>query len=211
MLHRDSILEFHQILICNETCVPDLPGQQKKRQAKTQECSVMSSTIRPLWSPLLAGVLLGLVLLMVFALTGHGLGATGLFTRLTAWIGQSVAPELTAATGYLGGMVADGANPLDSWITWQVIGVAIGALAAATAAGRFRVQVDGSRRIGLSPRLALALLGGVIAGFGSRLAAGCTSGLGLSGSATLAVAGFLFLIAFFTVGLALGYLMRRAW
>jgi len=169
------------------------------------------TSVRPLWPPLLAGALLGLVLLLVFVLTGHGLGATGFFTRLTAWLGSGVAPDATAANAYLGGMVADGANPLDSWITWQVIGVAIGALLAAAASGRFRIQVDGARRIGLSPRLALALLGGIIAGFGSRLAAGCTSGIGLSGSATLAVAGFLFLIAFFSVGLALGYLMRRAW
>jgi len=172
---------------------------------------MMSQPIRPLWPPLLAGALLGLVLLLVFLMTGHGLGATGFFTRLTAWIGSGVAPDVTASNAYLGGMVADGVNPLDAWITWQVIGVAIGALLAALTSGRFRIQVDGSRRIGMSPRLALALLGGVIAGFGSRLAAGCTSGVGLSGSATLAVAGFVFLIAFFAVGLAFGYMMRRTW
>ncbi|MCO5126333.1 MAG: YeeE/YedE family protein [Rhodobacteraceae bacterium] len=40
-------------------------------------------------------------------------------------------------------------------------------------------------------------------GFGSRLARGCTSGLGLSGGATLAVSGFVFLAGFFLAGFPL--------
>ena len=59
-------------------------------------------------NPLLAGLLLGLVLLMTFAITGHGLGATGFTTRLAAWIGMHVAPVVTNANDYLGGMVEEG-------------------------------------------------------------------------------------------------------
>jgi len=36
---------------------------------------------------------------------------------------------------------------------------------------------------------------------GARIAAGCTSGVGLSGAAVLSVAGFVFLGAFFVAGL----------
>ena len=46
-----------------------------------------------------------------------------------------------------------------------------------------------------------ALAGGIFAGFGARIAAGCTSGVGLSGAAVLSVAGFVFLGAFFVAGL----------
>ena len=84
---------------------------------------------RPFWSPLVAGIALGLVLLLTFVLTGHGLGATGFFTRLAAWSGGQVAFDATYNNVYLGPLLDDG-KPLSSWITWQVIGVALGALAA---------------------------------------------------------------------------------
>ena len=50
--------------------------------------------VKPFWNPLLAGLLLGLVLLLTFVLTGHGLGATGASTRLAAWLGHAVAPAV---------------------------------------------------------------------------------------------------------------------
>lgn len=162
---------------------------------------------RPFWPNWLAGVALGLVLLLTFVWTGHGLGATGASTRLTAALGQAVAPAATAANGYLGPMVQHG-NPLPSWISWQVLGVALGALAAAWQAGRLRVQLDGARSVGRLRRLLLALGGGVAAGFGARVAAGCTSGLGLSGAATLGVAAFVFLAVFFAAGILASRLLR---
>lgn len=156
--------------------------------------------IKPFWHPLVAGISLGLVLLLTFILTGHGLGATGATTRLTAYFGWTLAPELTHENTYLGPLVSNG-NPLVSWITWQVIGVAIGAVLAAFLAGRFRVQLDGEFSIGKKRRLLTALVGGILAGFGGRIAAGCTSGLGLSGAATLGIAAFVFLGAFFIAGI----------
>lgn len=166
-----------------------------------------TSSIKPFWSPFLAGLALGAVLLLTFIWTGHGLGATGATTRLSAWLGLEVAPAATQANAYLGPMVKSG-NPLPSWISWQVLGVALGALVAAFMAGRFRVQLDGARSIGTFKRLLTALFGGALAGFGARLAAGCTSGLGLSGAATLGIAAFVFLGTFFVAGLVVSRLVR---
>lgn len=165
------------------------------------------SRVRPFWPPLVAGVALGLVLLLTFVLTGHGLGATGATTRMTAWVGWTVVPAATQANSYLGPMVESG-NPLSSWITWQVIGVAIGALVAAFMGGRFRVQLDGARSVGTPRRLLAALGGGLVSGFGARVAAGCTSGLGLSGAATLGIAAFVFLGLFFATGLIASRLVK---
>ena len=53
-----------------------------------------------------------------------------------------------------------------------------------------------------------ALTGGLMAGFGARVAAGCTSGLGLSGAATLSIAAFVFLGVFFVVGLVVSRWIR---
>jgi hypothetical protein len=163
--------------------------------------------VRPFWPPLLAGVALGLTLLLTFVLTGHGLGATGASTRLTAWLGEMLAPQVTQSNAYLGPMVAGG-HPLDAWITWQVIGVALGALASAWYAGRLRIQLDGQRSVGTMRRLASAFGGGLLAGFGARVSAGCTSGLGLSGAATLAIAAFVFLATFFAAGLLASRVFR---
>ena len=154
----------------------------------------------PYMNPLLAGILLGMVLLTTFVITGHGLGATGFTTRLTAWVGMYLAPASTNANDYLGGMI-EGGKPLNAWITWQVIGVAIGALISAFLAKRIYIQLDGKKYLGGSRRPMTALFGGILAGFGARIAAGCTSGLGLSGAAVLSLAGFTFLGAFFAVGL----------
>ncbi|QWD91553.1 YeeE/YedE thiosulfate transporter family protein [Polynucleobacter sp. MWH-Braz-FAM2G] len=159
-------------------------------------------------NPLLAGLLLGMVLLATFVFTGHGLGATGFTTRLTAWIGMYVAPVATNANDYLGGMVEEG-RPLNAWITWQVIGVAIGALLSAFVAKRIHIQLDGKKFLGGSKRPLTALFGGILAGFGARVAAGCTSGLGLSGAAVLSLAGFTFLATFFGVGLLVSRMLKE--
>jgi uncharacterized membrane protein YedE/YeeE len=163
--------------------------------------------VRPFWPPWIAGVVLGLVLLLTFMLTGHGLGATGATTRLTAWLGTHLAPQITQANEYLGPMVEQG-QLLSSWISWQVLGVALGALASAFYAGRLRVQLDGQHSVGAGRRIATALLGGLLAGFGARVAAGCTSGLGLSGAATLSLAAFVFLGVFFIAGLLASRLLK---
>ncbi|MBD3817245.1 MAG: YeeE/YedE family protein [Halothiobacillus sp.] len=170
------------------------------------------SSVRPLWPPLVAGLVLGLVLILTFVLVGNGVGASGTFASIAAWLGMQIAPAATQSNGYLGGMVANGANPFASWIVVEVVGVAIGALLAAVSAGRFKLKVDtGAGKIGVWPRLVLALIGGALAGFGSRLAAGCTSGVGLSGTTMLGIGGFIFLAVFFFVGLGLSALLRRVW
>ncbi len=170
---------------------------------------VMTGPTRPFWPPLAAGVALGLALVLAFVATGHGLGASGFFTRLAAGLAGLVAPAAAEANAYLGPYLRG--NPLDGWISWEIVGVMVGALAGSLASGRFRLGVERGAGLGTPPRLGLAFLGGILTGFGSRLARGCTSGLGLSGGATLSVAAFVFLIAFFAAGFATMILMRRAW
>lgn len=171
----------------------------------------MQSTVRPFWSPLVAGIALGLVLLATFLLTGHGLGASGFATRFTAWLGSEIAHPATESNAYLGPFISGAASPLANWISWEILGVALGALAAAWSSGRFRFRIDGASKLDISSRIGLALAGGVLSGFGARLARGCTSGIGLSGGAVLAVAGFLFLIGFFVGGIVISRVVRRAW
>lgn len=60
----------------------------------------MNTTPKPFWNPWLAGVALGVTLLATFVLTGHGLGATGFTTRLSAWA-QTTLPGPVVSTQWL--------------------------------------------------------------------------------------------------------------
>lgn len=83
-----------------------------------------------------------------------------------------------------------------------VVGLVLGALAAAVLAGDFRLQ-----RPSLSALLR-NLLGGVLMGMGAMLALGCTVGTLLSGIMAGAVSGWVFLL-FAGVGLVMGWRVRR--
>ena len=160
--------------------------------------------------PLIAGAGLGLALIGMFLLTGHGLGANGFFVRLVVWLGEMINPLWTEANAFLKTHLAKG-HPLSDWVSWEIAGVAVGALIGSLTARRFQWKFERGSRFGIGMRSALALGGGVLTGFGAQLARGCTSGLGLSGGATLAVAAFIFLGAFFAVGLLLSGFIRRVW
>ncbi|MEQ8388926.1 MAG: YeeE/YedE thiosulfate transporter family protein [Alphaproteobacteria bacterium] len=168
------------------------------------------TSVKQFWSPLLAGILLGLVLFLAFLITGHGFGASGFFTRATVALSAALAPAWTETNAYLGPYVQAG-GVLASWITWEIIGLVIGAFAGSLVSGRFRATVERGRASSRGRRMVFAFAGGLLVGFGARLARGCTSGLGLSGSATLAVAGFLFLLCFFAAGFLAHHFVRRDW
>jgi hypothetical protein len=60
-------------------------------------------------------------------------------------------------------------------------------------------------------RLGYALAGGVIVGFASRLAQGCTSGQALSGGALLLTGSIVFMLCVFAGGYAAAWFVRRQW
>jgi uncharacterized membrane protein YedE/YeeE len=100
-------------------------------------------------------------------------------------------------------------------IDWQflfVTGILLGSLGASVLSNTFRIQAVPDRfaaRFGNAPskRFALAFLGGAVAMFGARLADGCPSGHGLSGSLQLAGSGFVALVGFFIGGLVVARLV----
>jgi hypothetical protein len=71
---------------------------------------------------------------------------------------------------------------------WLVIGFVVASFAAAVGGGHFKLQVP---TVG---NAVTALLGGVLLGWGSLTALGCTVGVLLSGTQAFAVSGFVFLI-----------------
>ena len=163
------------------------------------------------WDPYLAGVLLGLLLFLTFFLTGHGLGSSGGVSRILVALEDLVVPRHVDTTPYLAAMAGGERNPLDHWIVWQVAGILTGGFVSGWLRGRVRLETRHGPRITPRTRWAMAFIGGVLMGYGARLARGCTSGQGLSGSAALSVGSWVFLAFVFLGGYLMAWFLRRLW
>jgi formate dehydrogenase gamma subunit len=161
-----------------------------------------------LGSPYLAGVGLGLAVLAGYMLLGHGPGASGFFSRLGAYSLAEVAPDHVASNAYWGPVLDRGL--WDYWLTWTVGGIAIGGFVSAVLAGRIKFGIDKGSLISNKSRLLLALGGGAIVGFSTRLTRGCTSHH-LSEAALLSLGSWLFLGAVFVGGFAAAFAFKKVW
>ncbi len=154
------------------------------------------ATPQPYSSPYLAGVGIGVVLLLTYVVLGRGLGASGAFSSVVA-----------AAT-----TSAPASSLLRDWLVIEVLGITVGALLSARLAGRFAWgAVERGPRVGRGARLGYALLGGAFMGVAAKLARGCTSGQALTGGALLSVGSWTFVVAAFAAAFAVAPLVRRQW
>jgi uncharacterized membrane protein YedE/YeeE len=163
--------------------------------------------------PYLAGIGLGLVLLAAYVLVGRGLGASGAFASVvaagTAAVqGTAVAAAAPATAPYLPEGIA---SPLSDWLVLELIGVVFGGLASAWLAGRTGRAIERGPGITGSQRMYAAVGGGVLMGFGAKLARGCTSGQALTGGALLSAGSWIFIATCFAAGFLMAPLARRLW
>ncbi len=163
-------------------------------------------------NPYLAGIGLGLTLLAAFVLVGRGLGASGAFNSVLAWVVAAVAPEHARANEFIAGYLGDGTtSPLKSWLLFEVVGVFIGALLSGLLAGRVRFGTEKGPRVSVAVRLSMAFGGGILTAFGAALARGCTSGQALTGGALLNLGSWVFMLMVFAGAYAVAYLVRWQW
>ena len=166
----------------------------------------------PYWSPYVAGVGLGVALLLSFVVLGAGMGASGGIARVAAVCQYLLAPRHTAGSEYFGGWLrAGGRAALGYYLVYMAGGMALGALLSALGSGRVRPGVERGPRISAPSRLALALAGGVLVGFASRLARGCTSGQALTGTALLMTGSAVFMVCLFLGAYLAAWFVRRQW
>jgi len=87
----------------------------------------------------------------------------------------------------------------------------IGGFLSGALAGRLKLTIGKGPRISNRGRLLFAFGGGAIMGMGARLARGCTSGLALTGGATLSLGGWVFMFAVFAGAYATAWFVRKQW
>jgi len=165
--------------------------------------------------PYIAGALVGVLATLSVVVSTQALGKTQFlgasttFVRGAGFIEQAVDPGHVKTNPYF---IKEKVK-----VDWQfmlILGIFIGALAAALVDGSFRFEAVPPvwrERFGDSVflRAVGAFAGGIVAMFGARLADGCPSGHGLSGLMQLSVSGFVALACFFGAGVLTAALVYR--
>jgi len=167
------------------------------------------------WRPYVAGALAGLLALASVWISTEVLdspkylGASTTFVRAAGLIEQSVAPEHVASNAYF-----ESKGVKVDWQMMFVVGIFGGAFVSSLFGRQLQfesVPPIWRERFGSSVplRAAGAVLGGVVAMFGARLAGGCPSGHGLSGLMQLSISGYLAMAGFFGAGVLVANLVYR--
>ena len=164
----------------------------------------------PAWSPYVVGALIGVLSMFTFYFSNKPLGASTAYARIAGMLGSAVAPKHVAKLKYY-----QDNKPVVDWEVMLLFGAIVGAFLAAWHGGELtgewlpamwvaRFGVDS-----LALRWLAAIAGGAFMAFGARLAGGCTSGHGISGTMQLSVGSWIAVICFFVSGIAIAMLMFR--
>ncbi len=156
------------------------------------------------WPLLLGAVALALLNFATLALAGRPWGITSAFALWGAKAYELVGGDVTQ-WGYWqspGNAAALRASVWSDITTVMNVGIILGAMVAATLAGRFAPTL----RIPLGSVMA-AVIGGLMLGYGARLAFGCNIGAYFSGIASGSLHGWVWLVAGFA-GNLLGVRLR---
>lgn len=160
------------------------------------------------WNPYLVGAGLGILSWLAFAVVNQPLGIS---TALSSASSVCALPVMGSEA------VAQNAYWAKTPFKWDggmlfLVSTFLGSLLSVLASRSFRVEMVPStwaERYGDSTgkRLLAAFLGGVIIMYGARMAGGCTSGHGISGSLQLAVSSWVFFLTMFASGVATAFVL----
>ena len=165
---------------------------------------------KDLWSPYVAGIVLGLVGICTVVFANKLLGASGGFENIAGAVGKAVAPNAFNNT-YFNFVMPAG-------ITYAVvllIGIFFGGTVGALSSRTFKIRTmdDEQWKTAYGPQLwkrwLLLFVGGIVVEYAAGIAGGCTSGLAISGGVVLAPASFIFIAGMFASGIVTAMVIYR--
>ena len=159
------------------------------------------------WSPYLVGGAIGVLIWLSFILSNRPIGCSTAYVRFGGLIEKIFKGKKVERKEYYRDFL-----PKIGWEVLLIVGVIFGAFISSSISGNFTVEMVPElwkTAFGSNDfiRGGAAVLGGFFVGFGARLAGGCTSGHGISGTSQLAVGSWLALISFFLGGFMSAYLL----
>jgi uncharacterized membrane protein YedE/YeeE len=162
------------------------------------------------WNPYLVGVGIGVLSWFAFGLVNQPLGiSTALSSASSVCALPIMGSEGVAQNAYW----SKSPFKLDGGMLF-LVGTFLGSLLSVMTSRTFRLEkvpATWAQHFGNSPakRLVAAFLGGVIIMFGARMAGGCTSGHGISGSLQLALSSWTFFLTMFVSGILTALVLFR--
>lgn len=153
------------------------------------------------WTYVTGAVILALLNIVLVAATTKGWGVTTAFTYWAAWLWNAVGGDSHSWAYFADvkpgfnkpgfGFFTDGGSLSD-------LGIIFGALLATLMASQFRIK-----KLKSNKQVVAAILGGLLMGFGARLAFGCNIGAMFTGLPSMSLHGWVFMISIF-LGAAVG-------
>jgi hypothetical protein len=152
------------------------------------------------WSPYVVGAGIGLLSWITFFFSNQPIGVSGTVARASGMVEKLARGSQAEGKAYYQHI-----GLRFGWDTTFVGGIVLGALLSASLSGDFQlnmIPVLWHSTFGSTPvlRWLTAFLGGVVLMFGARLAGGCTSGHGISGTLQLVLSSWIALLCFFIGG-----------
>jgi len=159
------------------------------------------------WSPYVVGAGIGVLSWLTFYFSDKPIGASSFYATLAGFIGKLIAKRHTESLDYF-----KTNPPRADWGLLFVAFTIVGGFLAAWTGGEIRNEwlhpmwVDRFGD-GIALRGVIGFAGGVLMAFGARLAGGCTSGHGISGTLQLNVGSWLTVICMFIAAIVTAMLL----
>jgi uncharacterized protein len=145
------------------------------------------------WSPYTVGAAIGGLETVAMLTAKKPLGITTVFENLAVMTAEKIAPEALNIEAY---KKESGHTPQIDWQTGLVAGVVLGSFYSSRISEDLKPSLLSKwcRRTKYTPRrgYAAAAAGGALMMFGARMAKGCTSGHGISGTMQFSAASWAF-------------------
>jgi uncharacterized membrane protein YedE/YeeE len=165
---------------------------------------------RASWNPYIVGVGIGVLSWLAFFLVNKPIGMSTEISKFSGWLASlAIGMDAMKENAYWAAK-----TPKFGYSTVFLICTALGALVSSLMGGTFRLESVPSvwkNQFGnsVAKRYVWAFAGGFLLLFGARLAGGCTSGHGISGTLQLAVSGWLFFAVMLAVAMLAAKLIFR--
>jgi uncharacterized membrane protein YedE/YeeE len=159
------------------------------------------------WSPYAVGIGIGVLSWLTWLISKKPIGCSTSFARTAGMIEKLIRGKQVEDKPYY-----QEVKPTVDWQWMLVAGMVAGALVSSLLSGDFGWEWIPDRwavAFGTNTllRVLVALLGGVLLGFGARWAGGCTSGHGISGTMQLAISSWISAVCFFVGGIIMAQLV----